>query len=112
MPKANESKAIRELIVLLHKFGLSNKAIAQILSKLKQHICNVISGWKKKGTTKQKTSPGRSRSVRTKQIIKVVRERLRRKPTLKVRKLASNLKISRMSAHRTLKIDLGLKAYR
>ena len=58
------------------------------------------------------TSPGRSRTIRTKESIKKVKHRLNRKKKVTSRKLAAELNISRTSVRRILRNDLLLRPYK
>lgn len=55
---------------------------------------------------------GRPRSARTERVIKITRERIRRKPQRSVRKMATDLNVSKTTMHRVLKDDLGCQAFK
>ena len=57
-------------------------------------------------------SNGRPRTIRTKESIQKVKNRLKQRKTVSSRKLARELGISRTSVRRVLKNDLGLHAYK
>ena len=57
-------------------------------------------------------STGRPRTIRTKESIQKVENRLKQRKTVSSRKLARELGISRTSVRRILKNDLGLHAYK
>jgi response regulator of citrate/malate metabolism len=58
------------------------------------------------------TSPGRTRTIRTKETIQKVKNRLKRKKRISSRKLAQELDISRASVRRVLIKDLRLRPYK
>ena len=66
------------------------------------------------GSIELSTSPGRSRTIRTKAkaSIKKVKHRLNQKKKVASRKLAVELNISRTSVRRILKNDLLLRPYK
>lgn len=106
----------RELILRLH---LDGKKTSEIVKTLKSENINrrfvqrTIARYRETGTAKiKKKKHGRNRSVRTKKIIKTVRERVRRNCAVSTRKLGKSLGISHQTAHLILKEDLGLKAYK
>ncbi|KAI6659792.1 hypothetical protein LOD99_10647 [Oopsacas minuta] len=58
------------------------------------------------------TNAGRPRSVTTQRLKKVLRERIRRNPRRSMRKMASELKISRRSIGRVVKRDLEMRSFK
>ena len=75
-----------------------------------------INSWirmiKTTGSVNLSYSPGRPRSVRTKVNISNVKRRLTQKKCVSTRKLAAEIKISRTSAQRILREDLGCLPYK
>jgi predicted HTH transcriptional regulator len=57
------------------------------------------------------TSPGRRQTIRTKETMQKVKNRLKRKKRVSSRKLAQELDISRTSVHRVLAKGLRLRPY-
>lgn len=55
---------------------------------------------------------GRERSARTPRVIKIVRERIRRKKNRSIRKTAADLNVSIGTAHTILTKDLGFRPYK
>ena len=55
---------------------------------------------------------GRPPTVRTPQLKKVVRERIRRDPRRLMRKIALDLKISDFSIRKVVRTDLGMRSYK
>lgn len=75
-------------------------------------VYKTIKRYKDTSSLNDRKRSGRPRSVRTKSVIKAVRERIRRKPGRSIRKLVADLDIKRGSIHNILKVDLGCKAYK
>ncbi|CAF4679245.1 unnamed protein product, partial [Rotaria magnacalcarata] len=71
--------------------------------------CEMI---RENGSIELSTSPGRARTIRTKESIKKVKNRLNQKKKVTNRKLAAELNISRTSVRQILKDDLLLQSYR
>ena len=64
------------------------------------------------GSISLSKSSGRLRTVRTKEAIQKVKNRLKRKESVSARKLALELEMSERSMRRILRDDLGLKPYK
>jgi transposase len=64
------------------------------------------------GSVDDKPRTGRPRTVRTKRLVKVVRERIRRNCQLSGREIAKGLKVNRESIRQVIKDDLHFKPYR
>ncbi|XP_029639704.1 uncharacterized protein LOC115214814 [Octopus sinensis] len=64
------------------------------------------------GSSADLPETSRKRSVRTPQLIKNTRGKIRRNPCCSVRKLAATAKISRISTYRVLKEDLRTRPYK
>ncbi|CAF1494370.1 unnamed protein product [Adineta ricciae] len=71
--------------------------------------CQMI---RRSGGIKLASPPGRPRIVRTKENIRKVKNRLRRKKRVSARKLSMELDISDRSVRRILRNDLGLRPYK
>lgn len=71
--------------------------------------CKMIA---KKGAIELRHSPGRPRTVRTKETIRMVKRSLKRKKKPTIRKLAREIDIKKGSMHRILKNDLGCRPYK
>lgn len=106
------SKTIREIIIEKYGDGETISVIAKSLKMLRSSLSRIVNRWKKLGTTEKKPSPGRPRNIRNKQLVKVVRNRVLRNSKVNCRKMARELQKSRMTIHRVLRNDLGLKAYK
>jgi transposase len=107
--------AKREIIIKLFN---QNFKPCQIFRKLKnlgvnlKLITRTIKRFKETGSFKIRPKFINKRTVRSKKMIKIVRERIRRNPAQSGNKLARSLNISRRSMGRILHNDLGLKAYK
>lgn len=105
----------RRRILQLH---LEGKRPCQILAETrKEGICRTLIDrtlrrWRTLGTVDPRKKPGRPRNVRTKQLVKVVRERIRRNPCRSSYKLAQDLAVSRKTIRSVLKDDLRLVPYK
>lgn len=105
----------RELIISLFK---KNKTQKEILSILEKHNVNrklvyrTIKRYKETGSSKIQPKVGRKRTVRSPELIKRVRERVRRNPGQSMNKMAKDLQISQRSIRRIVKEDLHMKAYK
>lgn len=75
-------------------------------------IQRTIKRFKEHGTVEIKRKTGRKRSVRTKKLLKCVREKIRRDGSRSYRKLASEHNISKSSMELLVKNDLKLKAFK
>lgn len=107
--------AKRELIITLFK---KNKKPKDILKSLKVHginrklIYRTIKRFKETGSTKIQPKSGRKRTIRSPELVKKVRERIRRNPAQSMNKVAKDLKISQRTIGRVLKEDLHMKAFK
>jgi transposase len=106
---------IREEIILLHQKNFTPK---EILAKLAHHNINArfvfrtLKRFKESGSALPAKNEGRPRSKRTRQVIKAVRERIRRNPAQSARRMAKSLGLARETMRRVLNQDLGLNAYK
>ena len=72
----------------------------------------VVKKFKETGETCNRPGQGRKRSVRTKQLVKNTREKLRRNPRRSAAKLAAEAGVSQTSMRRVLKDDLKTSPYK
>jgi transposase len=108
-------KNFREIITKKFNNGEKPGKIFKDLKKLgvkRDFVYRTIRRYKETGSSKDRQRSGRPRSVRTKKVMKAVRERIRRKGQRSARKLAKELNISRGSMLNILKEDLGMNAYK
>ena len=109
-----KSKDLQKLVLSKYEKG---EGPSQIFRNLNGALClRTVKRWckmiRETGSIELSTSPGRSRTIRTKESIKKVKHRLNRKKNVTSRKLAVELNISRTSVRRILKSDLLLRPYK
>lgn len=107
--------AKRELVIDLYKKKYKPCEIFRKLKHLNiniRFISRTIKRFIETGSCRPRPKPGRKPSIRVGNVIKRVRERIRRNPAQSASKLAKDLKVSRRSMGRILRIDLNLKAYK
>ena len=109
-----KSKDLQKLVLSKYEKGEGRSEIFRHLNgalclRTVKRWCKMIG---KTGSIELSTSPGRSRTIRTKESIKKVKHRLNRKKKVTSRKLAVELNISRTSVRRILKNDLLLRPYK
>jgi transposase len=102
----------RNAIVTLHEKGESNSVIAKKLQIRRETVWKVVKKFKETGETCNRPGQGRKRSVRTKQLVKNTREKLRRNPRRSAAKLAAEAGVSQTSMRRVLKDDLKTSPYK
>lgn len=96
-----QGKSPPEIFRLLKDHGIKLRFVQYWCKRFREH-----------GGVEDAKRSGRPRSVRTKQLVKTVRDRVRRNPERRCRRLSQELKVSTTSMHRVLRIDLGLKCYK
>jgi DDE superfamily endonuclease len=105
----------RVAIIALFKCGKSAKEIYQLLKPLpinERFVFRTLRRYKESSDIEDKPREGRPRSVRLKNVIHAVRERVRRNPLRKQKRLAVEMNVSKRSMSRILREDLQLGAYR
>ena len=105
-----KSKDLQKLVLSKYE---KDEGPSEIFRHLNDTLClRTVKRWckmiRKTGSIELSTSPGRSRTIRTKESIKKVKHRLNRKEKVTSRKL----NISRTSVRRILKNDLLLRPYK
>lgn len=109
-----KSKDIQKLVLSKYEKGEGPSEIFQHLNGTVSLI--TIKRWckmvRETGTIQLSKSPGRPRTVRTKESIRKVKTRLNRKRKVSIRKLVHELDISYGSVRRILKSDLKLRSYK
>ena len=101
---------IRQIIIQKNLNGESAGGIFKALKTggvKRDFIYRTIKRYRETSSVEDRKRSGRPRSVRTKTLLKAVKQRLRRNPGQSVRKLAAGLKISNGSVHNILKKDLN-----
>ena len=109
-----KSKDLQKLVLSKYEKG---EGPSEIFRHLNGALClRTVKRWckmiREAGSIELSTSPGRSRTIRTKESIKKVKHRLNRKKKVTSRKLAVELNISRTSVRRILKNDLLFRPYK
>lgn len=107
--------AKRHLVINLHKRGFRNIDIFRKLQDIQicmRFIERTIKRYKELGTVDIQKKTGRKRFVRTKNLIKCVREKIRRNRHRSAEKLAQEHNISRSTMRRVLKDDLGMTPFK
>lgn len=75
-------------------------------------VYRVLKRFRDTGDCRKQAQGGSKRTVRTPELIKVVRERIRRNPARSARKLAKELNVGPNNINRILHEDLGLRAFK
>ena len=96
----------REAIVSLHKKGKSNSTIAKELQIRRETVWKGIKKFREMSQTSNRPGQSRKETVRTKQMIKNTREKLRTNPRRSATKLAAEAGIGQTSMRRIVKEDL------
>ena len=115
-------KENRIAVIALHKVGMELNAIFKTLHTLgisQMFVYRAINRYnetssvcdRKRSNQIKSFRSSRPRSVRTKKVVKAVRERIRRNPVRKQKILSREMKIAPRTMSRILKDDLGLAAY-
>nr|XP_029709501.1 uncharacterized protein LOC115255511 [Aedes albopictus] len=108
-------KQYRESVV---KRFLHGERPGDIFRLLKPHgvkrnfVYKTIRRFQETASTKDRARSGRPRLARTPRVIKVVRERIRRKKNRSIRKMAADLNVFIGTAHTIFSKDLGCKPYK
>ena len=105
----------KEKIVLLHILGKKNVEIVRKMADQGVNasmVSRVVKRYKLTRERVQEKKNGKTKRVRNPKLIKVIRERIRRKPDQSGRSLARSLKVSSRTLYRVLHEDLGMKAYK
>ena len=103
-----KSEDLRKLVLSKYKNGESSTKILEDLnwfvsSRTIRRWCQMV---RETGSISSSHSPGRPRIIRTKGMTQKVKNRMKRKKRVPIRKLASELDISKSSVVRILKQDL------
>ena len=105
----------RVAIVALFECGKTAKQIHQLLKPLsinERFVFRALQRYQETDDVEDRPRDGRPRSVRSQNVVNAVRERVRRNPLRKQKRLAMEMNISRRSMSRILREDLQLGAYR
>ncbi|KAK6030229.1 hypothetical protein OSTOST_03645, partial [Ostertagia ostertagi] len=82
------SKDQRASILHLHLAGCTAKTISKQLQIPLRTVYNNVNRYKATGTMEDKPRSGRPKSATTKEIVKIIREKIRRHPRRSERKMA------------------------
>jgi len=99
-------EAKRQAIIDLACAGRSTKEIAFALNVHRNTVNNVKKLYRDSGDVK-KRSTGSRRSVRSKEVIRKVKNRINSNPWRSIRKMAKDLGVSTTSMHRIVNEDIG-----
>ena len=102
----------RNIVIKLHKSGETNVEIAKRLKMNRSTVWKIVKKFKETGNTLDREGRGRKRSIRTRQLVKNTREKLRRDPRRSCRGLAAAAGVSKSTMHQVLRDDLGLKPFK
>lgn len=111
-------RAMKEYRDFVIKRFLNGERPGDIFRLLKSHgvkrnfVCTTIRRYRETSSTNDRARSGRPRSARTPRVIKIVRERIRRKKNRSIRKTAADLNVSIGTAHTILIKDLGFRPYK
>jgi transposase len=97
----SEGKKPVEIFKLVKLHGIKRDFVYRTIRRLRET-----------GTINDRPRSGRPRSVRTKERIKRIREKIRRNPARSSRKMAKEENVSRFAMDSILRDDLGLRPYR
>jgi transposase len=109
-----KSEDLQKLVLSKYKKGESSTKIFEDLngfvsSRTIRRWCQMMS---ETGSISLSHSPGRPRIIRTKGMIQKVKNRMKRKKRVSIRKFANELDISNSSVVRIWKQDLGYRSYK
>ena len=102
----------RNIVIKLHKSGESNSEIAKRLKMNRIIVWKIIKKFQEIGTILDWEGRGRKRTVRTPQLIKNTREKLRRNSRRSCRNLAAAAGVGKSTMHQLLREDLGVKPFK
>ena len=98
----------------MHNDGLENWEISKKLKigrSGKNKVKHTIDRYNETGSLQNRRHKSHKRSKRTPKMIKALKERIRRNPCRKKKKLAMDMGVSIRTMHSAIKEDLDLKAY-
>ena len=108
-------KSVREQIVLLDSRGLTSKQIQIKLAHLNVGPKLIYRTLKRKRTTgscQPPTKRARKRVKRTPEVIKCVREQIRRNPQRSTRQMAKDFNMAQTSMRKIIRDDLKMRCYK
>ncbi len=111
----SDVKALRDQVVRLDAQGKSTRDIKkamQMFSVGKNFVTDTLRRYREFGTTGDRPRSGRPRTKRTPQVIKRVREKIRRNPRQRQTDLAREHDMARSTMQDLLRKDLNMRSYR
>ena len=102
----------QNLVIKLHKSGKSNVEIAKRLDMNRSTVWNIVKKFQETENTLDRPGRGRKRSVRSPQLLKNTREKLRRNPRRSCRTLATAAGVSKSTMHQVWRDDQGVKPFK
>lgn len=105
-------KVDRAAIIALYKRGVKQAEIVRQLKIPKQTVSKAVKRYQQVGHLEDRSRSGRPRTACTSKNRKLIRERIRRKSRVSLRKIAREIGISHQSASRIAKEELGLRPYK
>ena len=115
MPSKLSVKDQRSLIKIHHDLGLDPCEIFKVVKIHginKMMVSRTVKRLSETGSSSDRKRSGRPRTVRTPDMIKRVRERVRRNPQQSPNKIAKGVKTSRSSVRRMIVDDLSLRPFK
>lgn len=104
----------RIAVIALFKCGKSPSEIFKVLKPLKisrMFVYRAIKRYEELSGTQDRARSGRPRTVRTPDVVKTVRERIRQNPLQKQTILSQELNVSTRTMSRLVRNDLNIRAY-
>ena len=102
----------RNIVIKLHKSGESNSKIAKWLKMNRTTVWKIIKKFQEIGTTLDREGQGRKQTVRTPQLIKNTREKLRHNFRRSCKNLAAAAGVGKSTMHQLLRKDLRVKPFK
>ena len=102
----------RNAVIKLHKSGKSNVEIAKRLDTNRSTVWKTVKKFQETGNTLDRPGRGKKRSVRSPQLLKNTRRKLRRNPRRSCKTTAIAAGVSKSTMHQVLRDDLGVKPFK
>ncbi|PIC20539.1 hypothetical protein B9Z55_025705 [Caenorhabditis nigoni] len=102
----------RATIIDLFKRGISRNEICKRIGISRHVVYRTIKRFTEIGTLSDRIGRGRKPTVTTPEKVKAIRERIRRDPHRSIRKLATDMGMSRVLIQKIVRKKLNLKCYR
>ena len=102
----------RNIVIKFHKSGESDSEIAKRLKMNRTTVWKITKKFQEIGTKLDREGRGRKRTVRTPQLIKNTREKLRRNSRRSCTNLAAAAGVGKSTMHQLLRKHLGVKPFK